>query len=122
MANELERARLYLRYYRNGEEADFEEFTEYLSVAGTEYHYSVQSIGFAAKENLTKGDVGTIGYIAMKNEDTTNFCSFGDDADAPSIELKAGESCLLRWSRSVANISALADTGATRIRYLIIED
>ena len=123
MANELERGRIYMRFFKNGEEAEFEALTQFLTVSGTEYILNVQSVSKDTKEDLAKGDITTIGYVIIKNEDTTNFCSFGDDADNPSIEAKAGEVIgPLRWSRSVANISALADTGAVRVRYLLIED
>ena len=122
MANELERGRIYLRFLKSGESVDFEEFTRFLDVSGTEYIDNVQSVGIT-KENLSKGDITTIGYVVMKNLDATNYCSFGDDADSPSIEAKAGEVIgPLRWARGVSEVSAKADTGACRIRYLMIED
>ena len=81
---------------------------------------SVQSIG-TAKENLDKpSDMGTIGWCYLKNLDPSNFVSFGDDADNPSLKLKAGEETFVRWGAT--NVSALADSAALDVESLLIED
>jgi len=81
---------------------------------------SLQAIG-TTKENLDKpSDMGTIGFIYLHNLDTTNFLAIGDDADGPSLKLKAGEEVFLRWGAS--NVSVLADTAGCDLEYMLIED
>ncbi len=82
---------------------------------------AVQAVGFAAKENLDKpSDMGTIGWVYLHNLDTTNFVEFGDDADGPSLKLKAGEEEFVRWGAT--NVSAKADTASCDVESMLIED
>lgn len=81
---------------------------------------AIQSVG-TTKENLDKpSDMGTIGWAYLHNLDPTNFVSFGDDADSPSLILKATEETFVRWGAT--NISACADSAALDVESLLIED
>ena len=92
-----------------------------ISVSGTNVKgLSVQAIG-TSKENLEQPtDLGTLGWVFLHNLDPTNFVAFGDDADAPSIKLLAGESCFVRWNST--DVSAKADTAECAVEFLMLED
>ena len=114
-------ARAFLRMVVSGEDPiEIDSLTRYFDMTGTEHETGVISVGFAAKESVAKGDVGTIGWVYLKNLDSTNFIAAGDDADSPSIKMKAGEFFLGRWNAT--NISVIADTAACRMQYVMIED
>jgi hypothetical protein len=81
---------------------------------------TVQAIGTSA-ENLGKpADMATIGWVYLHCLDATNYVEFGDDADAPSIKLKAGEECFVRWNAT--NVSAKANTASCDVEYELFED
>ncbi len=81
---------------------------------------SVQAVG-TSKENLEQpADLGTLGWVFLHVLDATNFVEFGDDADAPSIKLLAGESCFVRWNAT--DVSAKADTAACDVEFMMIEE
>ncbi len=86
--------------------------------AGSVYHAAVQFIG-TSEENLFKGDVGTIGLIAVRNMDATNFVTLASLTATPSVKLLAGQSCLLPWTGT--QVIAKADTAQCSVEYLIIE-
>lgn len=120
MANEVA-AQALLRMKISGEDPqEIDTLTQYFDMTGTEFESGIISVGYAAKENVAKGDVGTIGWVYLKNLDSTNFIAAGDDADNPSIKMKAGEFFLGRWNAT--NISVIADTAACRMQFLMLED
>lgn len=118
MANEIA-VRMMLRLKESGEPGvDIDTLTQYFDMTGTEYVYGIFSIGTSA-ENIAKGDVGTWGWVYMKNLDSTNYVDGGDDADNPSIQMKAGEPFLGRWNAT--NVSLKANTAACRVLFLGLE-
>lgn len=120
MANELG-IRIVMDFVKSGSsEVHIDTFTKYFTVSGETAVHSSLSVG-TSKENISKPtDMGTIGYVFLYNRDSTNFVEFGDDADLPSIKLKAGEFGLYRWGAT--DISAKADTAACIVEYALIED
>jgi hypothetical protein len=93
-----------------------------LDVSGEDAIRATQSIGFAAAENIAKGEITTPGYMWVRNLDDTNFVDIGyDDTGFKNVvQLKAGEEALFRLAQ--ATPQAKADTAAVRIEYIIIED
>lgn len=89
-----------------------------IDVAGTKYVKINQSIP-TSDTSLTLGSVGTIGYVWLKNTDSTNYVEFGSDGSVWPIKLKAGEICLVRWN--AAAVHAKANTSACIIEYIIID-
>lgn len=63
---------------------------------GTDYQLGTQTIGTAA-EQLNKGDIGTIGYVFVKNLDPTNYVELALDAGFTQIfaKLLPGEFCVI---------------------------
>lgn len=118
MANEIA-VQMLLRMKISGEDpVEIDTLTQYFDMTGTEYVSGIFSIGTSA-ETIGKGDVGTWGWVYMKNLDSTNFVEGGDDADNPSIAMEAGEPFLGRWKAT--NVSLKADTAACRVQFLGLE-
>ena len=88
---------------------------------GTDATAQVQSIGFAAAELIDLGsDIGTLGYIMIKNLDATNFVELSlNDFTQKFAKLRPGEFILLPVSSNT--IYAKADTGAVEVGYVAIE-
>ncbi len=88
-------------------------------VAGDAFTYQVQSIG-TVEESIEQGaDVGTPGYIMIKNTDSTNYIEVGSTTGVYDIRINAGEVALYRHNS--ATIYAKANTGACLIEYVLIE-
>lgn len=91
----------------------------YFDVSVTAGVQNVISVG-TSDESLALGDISTIGWIYLKNMDSTNYISVGSDGTLYPIKLKAGEFCLCRWN--AAAIHAKANTGACNMEYILIPD
>ena len=87
-------------------------------VAGDAVIHGVQEIGIGGEEVLVHGDVGTFGWVFLKNLDSTNFITAGFTG-AHSIKLLAGEACI--FPANGADIYALADTAAVDVEYIVVE-
>ena len=71
-----------------------------INQTGTHGIANVQNIGYAADESLNLVDVATLGYLFVKNLDTTNYVELsrntgGSFAGYRFAKLKAGEFCLV---------------------------
>src|SRR5947207_780380 len=88
------------------------------SQAGDKYEAGVQSIG-TTEESLQKGDVGTIGWLAIRNMDATNYVEFGSTTGVYSITLLPGEAVCTRWNHT--GVFSKANTAAVEVEYLAIE-
>jgi hypothetical protein len=94
-----------------------------VDMAGQIVSEGTQEIGFAAKEDLElRSDHSTLGWVFIMNLDTTNYLSYGSDADTPFAELKAGEYALFRLARGQSSISVKADTAACKVYFRVLED
>lgn len=92
------------------------------TMSGTNYVKGTQSIGTTA-ELLGKGEIGTPGFLIVKNLDATNYVEFEKatfSTTAGTVKLKAGESACFRVASST--IYACANTAACVVSYLLIED
>lgn len=124
MSNEIA-AQVFLRMVISGEDPiEIDTLVRYFDMTGTEYVDGIFSIGTSA-EDINLGDVGTPGWVFLKNLDDTNHIEGGYDTttlDADEIVVKAnpGEFVLTRWG--AATVTLRANTAACRVRVLIIED
>ena len=90
-----------------------------VDVTGDAFSHEVQEVG-TSEEQLAQGaDLGTPGYIFIKNLDATNYVEIGSTTGVYDIKLKAGEVCLYRHNS--ATVYAKANTGACNVEYLLIE-
>ena len=116
MANEIN-VSLSLRYANSPTSASMTS-SFIADQAGSKYEAGVQTVGLT-EENLAKNDVGTIGYIAVRNTDATNYVELGSSTGVYSVKLRAGESCFIPWEGS--QVIAKANTATCDCEYLIIE-
>ncbi len=85
---------------------------------GNKYMAGVQTIG-TSDEPLLKGDVGTIGYLAFRNLDPTNYVELGSTTTVYSIKVPAGKGLVVPWDHT--NVYCKANTASCDCDYLIIE-
>ena len=91
-----------------------------VDVTGDACTNGVQSVG-ASEEELAQGaEVGTPGYVIVKNLDDTNYVEIGSTTGVYDIKLKAGEVAL--WRHNSATIFAKANTAACLVEFIIAED
>ena len=91
-----------------------------VSVTGDSFTHEVQAIGTSEEEVAQGADLGTPGYVLLKNLDTTNYIEVGSTTGVYDIKLKAGEIALYRHNS--ATIYAKANTAECLLEYIIIED
>ena len=90
-----------------------------LDVAGTDYIQKTQTIGTSA-EALVLGDIGTPGYMFVRNLDSTNFVEIRHGADgADVVKVRAGGIALFELASSTPY--AIADTASVEIEVAMIE-
>lgn len=116
MANEIA-ASLSIKYAKGKESAGLSS-SFFATQVGDKYEGGVQSIG-TSEEALAKGDVGTPGYVFVRNMDAVNFVQLGATTGVYSVKIAAGQAALIPWNG--AAILAKADTAAVEVEYLIIE-
>ena len=78
----------------------------------------VQAVG-TSEEQLDKGDITTIGYIAVQNLDATNYVQFGVTTGSYSVKLMPGKGCVMPWNGNYVYIKA--NTSACNVNYLLTE-
>jgi len=90
-------------------------------MAGDQMTQNVQIIGTSA-EALDVGDVSTIGYVLIKNLDSTNFVELALDSGVSTqkfAKLRAGDFAV--FPASTATIYAKADTSPCNCLVMAIE-
>lgn len=117
MANEISAAAT-LRL-TNGLTTDSKSVTFNADQAGNAYQAGVQTVG-TSEETIVKGDVGTIGFVWLRNTDATNYVEFGSTTGVYDTKLKAGEASIMRWNGT--NVLAKANTSSVEVEYLIVEN
>ena len=90
-----------------------------VTVTGDAFSHEVQEVGTAEEELAQGADLGTPGYMFIKNLDATNYVEVGSTTGVYDIKLKAGEIALYRHNS--ATVYAKANTAACLCEYLLIE-
>src|SRR5215472_14737294 len=86
---------------------------------GDHYVQAIQDVG-TVEENIAKGDIGTIGWCAFRNNDTTNYVELGATTGVYSLKLGPGEfHGPMKWNSS--SVFARANTASCKVEYLLIE-
>jgi hypothetical protein len=68
--------------------------------------------------DMTNAELGTPGYVFIRNMDPTNYCSIGLTSSY-TIKLKPGEFCLFR---AAADLYGAFNTAAGYIEVIVFED
>lgn len=119
MANEITIS-VSIAVSKNGLSEDLAFTGNLVTLTGSNWMKNIQSVG-TSEEAILLGDVGTPGFMIVKNLDATNFVSIRSGTGAANtVKIKAGEVALFRHSGSAP--FAIADTGACRIQYLLLEN
>ena len=103
------------------ESISFSKQIDQAAVMGEHYSSMSQEIGFAAEENLDKGEITTVGWFILKNLDDTNFVTLGTVTGQLPIKVKPG-AMVGPVSVSATNIIAQADTAAVKVQFLLVEE
>ena len=119
MANELT-VSCSVRFSKSGREADKAYGGVQIDVSGTRVVSNMQTVG-TSEEALVVGDVGTAGYMIVKNLDATNYVTLrASTGAADTVKLKAGEVAMYRLASSAP--FAIANTAPCDIEYLLFPD
>ena len=81
------------------------------------------SVG-TSEEDLSVGDVGTVGWLFLRNLDSSNYVVFGPKSGGAMVafgRLKAGEVAALRVSSGVT-LRWQANTAAVKVQVILLED
>lgn len=119
MANEIN-LNLTLSVSKNGASSSF-TVSKVIDMTGDQFINNVQIVG-TSNEALLFGDVSTIGFVAVKNLDATNYVEvFLDSGNANLVaKLFPGEACLFK--PGATNLMfARANTGACNCQVLALE-
>jgi len=117
MSDEL-RIGVILSYSKGGAPENRVEHIE-VDVTGDSFIHQNQSVG-TSEEELTQGaDLGSPGYVFIKNLDATNYVEVGSTTGVYDIKLLAGEIAIYRHNSNT--LYAKANTAACLVEYIIIE-
>lgn len=86
-------------------------------------HRPVVSVG-TSEEDLTVGDVATLGWCYLRNLDATNYVTYGPKSSGSMVamgRLEPGEIAIFRLDPSVT-VRWVADTAACKVDVRIYED
>lgn len=85
-------------------------------------HAGVAVVG-TSEEDLGIGDISTLGYLYIKNLDSTNFITYGPKSGGVMIDfgrLRAGEHAVIRLEPGIT-LRWVADTANVKVEFLLME-
>lgn len=86
-------------------------------------HRPVVDVG-TSEEVITDGDVGTLGWLIMRNLDATNYVEWGPESSGSMVpigKMEPGEPALFRLKPGIT-LRAQANTAACKVDVRIYED
>ena len=90
-----------------------------IDMSGESVLQTTQLVGTSNETlDMTNAELGTPGYVFIKNLDPTNYCSIGLSSSY-TIKLKAGEICLFR---AAADLYAAFNTSSGYLEIIVVED
>ena len=100
---------------------DFDTGLIKVSITTTSDNYQgwkTQAVGTSWEQVVLPADVASVGYIIVKNNDSTNFVSLADVTSGPAL-VDVGPKEIAIFELSSAALWALADTAAVNIQYAV---
>lgn len=116
MANELH-VSCSLTFSKDGAKAQ-KAYSATLDVTGDSFVSGVLSIGNSEEEITQIADLGTPGYVILKNLSSTYYCEFGSTTGVYDIKLLPGEIAIYRHNS--ATLYAKSES-TSLVEYTIIE-
>ena len=97
--------------------------SESIDQVGTHFIENTQDCTAGSWEAINMGDIATLGYLAVKNLDATNYIEIATANDGTGILTKvlAGKSMPPIAAQPGATYYVRANTALVKIRYLAIE-
>ena len=117
MANEL-RVTTKVNFSKGGAVVT-RSFSQDVTITGDAFTHGVQSVGTTEEELAQGADVGTPGYVLIKNLDATNYVEVGSTTGVYDIKLLAGEVALYRHNSG--SVFAKSNTASCLVEYIIFE-
>ena len=105
--------------YVNGSDSVQRQFGGSFDQTGVPRKSTIESIG-TTEENISLGDVSSVGWICIRNLDATNFITFGTVTNQRGMKLKPGESHAFRAANNALFVKA--DTAACNVGIDIFSD
>ena len=90
-----------------------------ISIAGIHFIHDKLTLT-TTDATLNKGNVGTIGFVYLRNLDLTNNALFGADGTNYWLSLLPGECGLFRWNAT--NIHGKSSAATVPIEYFMVEN
>jgi|TARA_R100000315_G_scaffold54828_1_gene28784 uncharacterized protein (DUF2141 family) len=119
MANEL-RIEAHLEYSKSGVKESKHD-SAYVDVSGDSISKVIQEIPNSREQISVLADLGTYGYVFIKNLHASSYVQISDENDGNYFcKLKAGEFALFRAADS--DYWAIAETGTVDLEIIVIED
>lgn len=88
------------------------------TLAGKDYVHVTQAVG-TVNETVALVDIGTPGWVYIRNLDPTNFVLAGADGTNYPIKVWPGTQIVTGWNGASVNVKA--DTGACDAEIVVIE-
>ena len=89
-------------------------------MTGDSFTHGVGSVGTSGEILVESIEVGTVGWVFVKNLDASNFVTVGSHAtDNHLVKLLPGESSLLK--AGLGTVFANSDTSACMVEYILVE-
>jgi len=121
MANELTISFQNISFLKNSIAVNITNSVNPLTVTINGVHHVYDQVSLTTGDTvISKGAVGTIGFIWVKNVDATNNIQLSDDGTVYALMLKPGEYAYFRWN--AAAFHAKATAGTPILQYAIFED
>lgn len=82
----------------------------------------VVSVG-TSEEDMLAGDVGTLGYLFIRNLDAANYVTYGPKSGGAMVafgRIKAGEAAAIRLEPGIT-LRWQANTAAVKVKVLLLE-
>jgi hypothetical protein len=122
MANEIT-LNLSWTLTKSNHKDSFQPGTKSITQTGVGAHCPVVSVG-TSEEDLTVGDISTLGWLTLQNLDATNYVQWGPKSGGAMVavgRLKPGEIAHLRLEPGIT-LRWIANTGACKVLVKLLED
>lgn len=85
-------------------------------------HDTVVVVG-TSEEDFSTGDVGTLGYLVLRNLDSANYVQYGPKSGGAMVamgRIKAGEVAILRLEPGIT-LRWIANTSSVKVQAMLLE-
>ena len=106
---------------KGGASASFPAVSKSIDMTGNDMAYGTQAVGLSEEALAIPGDIATIGCIAVKNLDATNFVWIYQLTGATTGRCKLLQGAALLFTPQATTIFGLADTAPVNVAWFATE-